>query len=120
MSRTHRRSIDRNRPVHSLETVDLDDDALFDLPDDDEPVAVDRHFEDEGRDLLERVLGDNRRRLMATARHHLRHDDLEADDVVQDVCADALDGQLSLPGDAAGMLDELRREVARRCRSGGR
>ena len=117
MSRTKRPSIDRNRPVHAFR---LGADHLYDLPFDDDPVPTDRCFEDDARVVLEGVIRDHRWKLVATARHHLRGQGVDPEDVVQDVCADAVDGQLTLPASASGMLDELRCEIARRCRSEGR
>ena len=59
MSRTKRPSIDRDRPVHAFR---LDDDRLFDLPFDDDPV---RREKAEALSVVRIIL--TRRRLPATA-----------------------------------------------------
>lgn len=118
MSRTNRRSINRNRPIFLESDVDdEDEDSLDASHDPDEPIPVDVYVaDDETRLVLEAVFNASRNQLVATARHHLRSWRDDAEDVVHDVCQAALEGQIPLPRDPSGALDALRWEIVTRCR----
>jgi ribosomal protein S18 acetylase RimI-like enzyme len=111
MSRTHRHSIRRTRLV---DLVDVDNLELH-------PELVPRvhaSTEDQLRAVLEAVIRGHRWQLVAAARRHLRGDRGYAEDLVQDLCVDALRGRLPLPADPTEALVALVREVIERCEGG--
>ena len=57
--------------------------------------------------LLQALLCAHRDLLVQTARHHLGNQRRDADDVVQDVCEAALQGELSLSSNPSEALDDL-------------
>jgi DNA-directed RNA polymerase specialized sigma24 family protein len=57
--------------------------------------------------LLQVLICAHRDLLVQTARHHLSNLRRDADDVVQDVCEAALQGELSLSSDPSEALDDL-------------
>ena len=73
----------------------------------------------QARVLLDLVLRAHRWELVAAARRHLgkRHRD-DAEDVVQDICLDVIEGRLALSADRDAALDDLMREVVERCDGG--
>ena len=120
MSRTHRPSIARNRPVYANH---IEDDINLVPAVDPDADPTDASFGDDAVvTVLAAIVRDHRWKLVDTARRNLRGRArrLDPDDVVQDVCSDAVDGLVALPVDPAGMLDELLQEVVRRCRAGRR
>ena len=67
---------------------------------------------------LDAIVRAHRWQLVATARHHLGNRRQDAEDLVQDLCLEALEGQLALSSDPSDALDDLLREVVERCRGG--
>jgi hypothetical protein len=94
------------------------------VPDEDlefhpELVPVDEQLSDwEVRMMLDAVIRAHRWQLVSTARHHLGNRRQDAEDLVQEVCLEALEGQLALSRDPSGALDDLLREVVARCDGG--
>ncbi len=118
MSRTHRSSA---RILRDEEMV-LDA-FLFEIDDDLDHlpglVPVDHQTASPGtRWMLESVLRAHRWQLVATARHHLRNGPHDAEDVVQDVCVDVLEGRTELRMDPEGAYADMLRAVIERCKSG--
>jgi hypothetical protein len=118
MSRTNRNSISRIRH----DDIHLDD-PLYDLDDQLEhhpelvPVDVAMGAPDP-RVVLDAVIRAHRWQLVAAARHHLRNRRMDAEDVVQDVCLEALEGQIALSTDPTEAYADLLREVVARCKGG--
>jgi DNA-directed RNA polymerase specialized sigma24 family protein len=107
MSRTHRSSI-RRTPLVDF----VNEEALEFHP---ELVPVDgRLSEAQTRVVLEAVIRAHRWQLVAVARQHLGNDRRYAEDLVQDLCVDVLEGHLPLPGDPTEALVALLREVVER------
>ena len=112
MSRTTRNSIRRNR---TIELVDVD--VLEYYP---ELVPVDEQLSDtQTRVTLDAFIRAHRWQLVSTARHHLGNRRQDAEDLVQDLCVEALEGQLALSSDPTEALDELLLEIRERCEGGG-
>jgi len=108
MSRTHRPTVRCPRAV----------DFVFDevLEFHPELVPVDERLSDpEARVVLDAVIRAHRRQLVCTARQHLGKRRQDADDLVQEICLDVLEGHLALPRDPSAALDELLREIVARC-----
>jgi DNA-directed RNA polymerase specialized sigma24 family protein len=119
MSRTNRQT-QRIRP-HDPRPFRVEDPGLSDLlevvP---EPNQLDAlQPGQEIRAVLDAVIRAHRWRLVQTAHRHLRRRS-DAEDVVQDVCLDALEGRIALSGDPTDALADLVREVADRCRASRR
>jgi hypothetical protein len=106
MSRTHRSNVRRStRPSSFLE-----------LEFHPELVPVDEHLAGHPtRIVLEAVLRSHRWQLVSVARHHLGNERRLAEDVVQDLCLEVLEGHLVLSSDPTEALDELLREIIERC-----
>jgi hypothetical protein len=113
MSHTNRSTVRRSRHDHHL-AWDEDSEMPFDLV----PVPVDTYLADNSsiRVTLESVIRAHRGQLVSTARQHLRNRPHDAEDLVQDLCLEVLEGRLELPLDPTDALDELLREVKERCR----
>ena len=109
MSRTNRSTVRRPRHFNDLvngEGLELRPDLL----------PVDQYFAGAGARLtLEAVLHNHRRQLVSVARQHLGNQRTLAEDLVQDLCLEVLEGQLVLSSNASEALDQLLREVAERC-----
>jgi hypothetical protein len=119
MSRTHRPSIARHRLFHANR---FEDDSDFVPCADPDADPADVSFGDVAFvTVLADIVRQHRWQLVAAARRNLRGRQrrVDAEDVVQEVCSDAVDGTIALPVDAPGMLDELLKEVVSRCRAGG-
>jgi hypothetical protein len=102
MSRTNRSN---GRRTHSLE-----------LEFHPELVPVDEHFAGHPtRIVLEAVLRSHRWQLVSVARQHLGNERHLAEDVVQDLGLEVLEGHLVLSSDPTEALDELLREIIDRC-----
>lgn len=111
MSRTNRSNA---RRIRNIDLV-LDEDLELHP----ELVPVDESLSNAHvRVTLDALVRAHRWQLVATARHHLGNRRRDAEDLVQDVCLEALEGQLALSSDPAEALDELLREVVERCRGG--
>lgn len=109
MSRTNRSTV--RRPRHFIDLVNGE--GLEFHPD---LVPVDQYLSGEpGRLTLEAVLRTHRWQLVSVARHHLGNERRLAEDLVQDLCLEVLEGQLVLSSDPTEALDQLLREVAERC-----
>ncbi len=118
MSKTHRNSA---RILRDEETV-LDA-VLFEIDDDldhlPELVPVDEQLASLGtRRMLEAVIRAHRWQLVATARQHLRNRPHDAEDIVQDVCVDVLEGHLELRMDPEGAYADMLGAVIDRCKDG--
>ncbi len=105
MSRTHRSSIRRN-PIDFVRGEELEFHPEL-VPVDGQSTATDP------RAVLEAVIRTHRWQLVATARKHLR-DEEQAEDLVQDLCVEVLEGQLSLPADPTEALVALLLEITER------
>jgi hypothetical protein len=116
MSRTNRNEVRIPRSRLFLEEdphADSDDQAAA-------PTPVDVSLEDGVRFTLDAVIRAHRWQLVQTARHYLRNARIDAEDVVQDVCNEALLGTLAISPEPSEAVDDLLREVKFRCRRGGR
>jgi len=81
-----------------------------------ELVPVGEYLSDsEDRVTLDAILRAHRSQLVATARYHLGNRRQDAEDLVHDLCVEALGGQLTLSRDPWRALDDLLREVVARC-----
>jgi hypothetical protein len=111
MSRTNRNSICRTRP----EYAPLHDDD-FELHPELVPAVDDWERAAQTRAVLDAVIRAHRPHLVSVARQYLgnRHD---AEDLVQDLCVEALEGQLSLSTQPAEALADLLREIRERSES---
>ncbi len=111
MSRTNRSNARRPRNVDLV----LDEDLEFHP----ELVPVDEYLSDwEVRIMLDAVIRSHRWQLVSTARHHLGNRRQDADEIVQEVCVEALEGQLTLSREPSAALDDLLREIVTRCEGG--
>ncbi|HEY6460360.1 MAG TPA: hypothetical protein VIY73_09420 [Polyangiaceae bacterium] len=113
MSRTNRKS-QRIRPVDPYPFL-VEDPELFPeltLVSEPEPATSQQRL------VLEAVIRSHRWQLVQTARHHLGNRRMDAEDVVQDLCVDVLQGSLVLSSDPTEALDDLLREVRERCDGG--
>jgi hypothetical protein len=72
----------------------------------------------EVRVTLDAILRAHRSQLVATARYHLGNHRQDAEDLVQDLCVEALEGRLTLSRDPWKALDDLLEEVIARCDGG--
>jgi hypothetical protein len=61
--------------------------------------------------LVDALICAHREQLVQVARHHLGNQRRDADDVVQDVCLAAVEGELLLSSDPTEALDELLQAV---------
>jgi hypothetical protein len=108
MSRTNRSTV--RRPRHFIDLVNGE--ALEFHPD---LVPIDHHFSGDGARLtLEAVLRTRRWQLVSAARQHLGPQRGLAEDLVQDLCLEVLEGQLLLSSNPTEALDQLLREIAER------
>lgn len=107
MSRTNRSSMSRNRFIDFVNGEELEFHPEL-VPVDGQPS------ETETRAVLETIIRTHRWQLVATAKKHLR-DDEQAEDLVQDLCVEVLEGQLPLPADPTEALVALLLELAERC-----
>jgi hypothetical protein len=71
------------------------------------------------RAVLDAVIRGHRWQLVATARHQLGNRRRDAEDLVQEICLEALEGQLALSPDPSEALEDLLREVVGRSKGGG-
>jgi hypothetical protein len=111
MSRTNRTNARCPRIIDLV----LDEDLEFHP----ELVPVDEYLSDsEVRVLLDAVIRAHRWQLVSTARHHLGNRRRDAEDIVQDVCLEALQGLLALSRDPSEALDDLLQEIIARCDGG--
>jgi hypothetical protein len=104
MARTNRSSIRRTRQN------DFVDEAALDFYPELVPVDV-QLSNPEPRIVLEAIICAHRWQLVSAARQHLGNARYCAEDIVQDLCLEVLDGQLPLPTDPTEALVELLREV---------
>jgi hypothetical protein len=113
MAKSNRSTFTRVRPDHHF-TYDHDHGVPIEI--DPEPAAP-RAEPLSTRAALEALLRTHRLQLLTTARVKLGHRRQDADDLVQEVCLDALEGQLALSGSGAEIAEQLREEVVSRCKS---
>lgn len=115
MSRTNRQT-QRIRP-HDPRPFRVEDpelSGLFEVVP--EPAVDEPRPSQETRAVLDAVLRAHRWQLVKTAHRHIRRRS-DAEDVVQDVCLDVLEGRIALSQDPDEALDDLQHEVAERCRA---
>lgn len=109
MAKSNRSTFARVRPHHHFVY-----DADLGIPLDIDPAPQEQHTHVD----LDALMRSHRAELVATARRRLRVK-RHAEDVVQEVCLDALEGRLALSDDRDEVLNELRMEVIARCASRG-
>jgi hypothetical protein len=113
MSRTNRKS-QRIRPVDPYPFLVEDPELFPELALVSEPAPA----TPQQRLVLEAVIRSHRWQLVQTAGHHLGNRRMDAEDVVQDICLDVLEGWLALSSDPTDALVDLLREVRERCDGG--
>jgi hypothetical protein len=112
MAKSNRSTFTRIRPHHHF-TLDEDYGAPIDI--DPEPAAP--RPEPLSTLTLGALVRMHRRSLVRTARVKLGIRRLDAEDIVQEDCLDALEGRLALSGAGPQVAEELREEVVSRCKS---
>ncbi|HEY3821357.1 MAG TPA: hypothetical protein VGL81_29525 [Polyangiaceae bacterium] len=119
MSRSHRNTVRRTRYVDFVndETLELHVKLvppLAETPDVDIDVYV----------TLDEVMRRYRWQLVGTARFYLgqnkNRSESDAEDLVQDLCVEVLEGELALSLDPLNALEDLQRALIERCKGGGR
>ncbi len=113
MAKSNRSTFTRVRPDHHF-AYDYDHNLPVEI--DPEPTAP-RPEPLSTRAALEALLRTHRLQLLTTARVKLGHRRQTADDIVQEVCLDALEGRLALSASGPEIAEELREEVVSRCKS---
>ena len=112
MAKSNRSTFARIRPHHHF-TLDED----YGVPIEIDPQPTAERSEPLSPAALGALVRIHRTQLLRTARAKLgfRRDD--AEDLVQQVCLDALEGRLALSAAGSGIAEELREDVLSRCKS---